>query len=82
MGVEVPEATSGVQARTSIGTYWDQSERGERLWDDLEMRLRRLRYTAFHVRMISTKPRTEVSQEGKTENGPGTVGRYQASHGL
>ena len=66
MGVEVPEATSGVQARTSIGT----SPKGKSLWDD--MRLRRLRYAAFHVRMISTKPRTEVSQEGKTENGPGT----------
>ena len=78
MGVELPEATSGVQARTSIGT----SPKGKSLWDDLGMRLRRLRYAAFHVRMISTKPRTEVSQEGKSENGPGTVGRYQASHGL
>ena len=68
MGVEVPEATSGVQARTSTRT----SPKGKSLWDDLEMRLRRLKYAAFHVRMISTKPRTEVSQEGKTENGPGT----------
>ena len=79
MGVEVPE---GNVRCSGENINWDQSEGGERLWDDLEMRLRRLKYAAFHVRMISTKPRTEVSQEGKTENGPGTVGRYQASHGL
>ena len=69
MGVEVPE---GNVRCSSENISWDQSKGGESLWDDHEMRLRRLKYAAFHVRMISTKPHTEVSQEGKTENGPGT----------